>query len=374
MEKQIKFTNEMNTSMFKHKRHSWFFSSTWILLLLLSFFMWKCEKDIFEDETIGVCPEVISSDPADEATNVVTSKIITATFNEEMLPATINNQTFSVKQGTVPVSGIVTYADKIATFSPSEPLEGNKMYSGNITKKVKDPAGNYPLENYSWSFSTSNVPTVTSTDPLNATSNVPLDKIITATFSTAMDPSTINTATFLVNQGTDQIAGTITENKGMPMAMAKQSTKQIAGTKTEKKGMPMASAKQDTNPIAGSVSYSGTTATFTPTSPLTDNTVYTGTITIAAKDVAGNAMASHYKWSFSTAQTQYTITLSSNPAEGGSTSGGGLLNKDSQTTVIATPFEGYTFANWTEGANIVSSNTSYDIIVTSDRTLVAHFE
>jgi len=319
----------MSTPLLKHMRHSWFINSTWILLLLMSTFMWQCEKDTFEGETKGVCPEVISTDPANEATNVVTNKIITATFNEAMVPATINSETFTVKLGAVPVSGSITYAGVVATFTPTKPLEANKTYTGTVTKKVKDPAGNYPLENYTWSFSTGNVPRVISTDPVTAASNVPLNKIITATFSTAMDPSTINTTTFLVNQGT--------------------------------------------TPITGTVTYLGTTATFTPTSPLIDNTVYSGTITIGAKDVAGNALATHYKWSFSTAQSLYTITLSASPAIGGSTSGGGMFNKDAQTTVIATPSTGYSFTNWTEGATVVSTNANYAVTVTSSRTLVANF-
>jgi uncharacterized repeat protein (TIGR02543 family) len=329
MKRKFKFTNEMSYPMLKQKVHSWFFNSTWIMLLLMGTMMWQCEKDDFEGETIGVCPKVISSDPANDATNVVTNKIITATFNEAMVPASINGETFTLKSGTVPVSGIVTYSGLVAAFTPTKPLDANKMYTGTITKKVKDPAGNYPLENYIWSFATGNVPFVISTDPINASSSVPLNKIITATFSTAMDPATINGSSFLLHQGT--------------------------------------------NPIAGTVTYSGNTAVFTPASPLADNTVYTGTITIAAKDVAGNAMASHYKWSFSTSLTQYTINLSSNPAEGGSTNGGGLFNKDEQITAAATPVAGYTFTNWTEGTTIVSTNSDYVFTATSNRTLVANF-
>jgi uncharacterized repeat protein (TIGR02543 family) len=329
MEKKMMQTDEMRPLVFRHKRRSWFINSTWIMLLLMSALLWQCEKDTFEGETVGVCPEVISSDPANGATNVVTNKLITATFNEAMVPASITGETFYVKQGSVPVSGIVTYTGVTATFTPTKPLEANKTYTGTVTKKVKDPDGNYPIEDYVWSFSTGNTPTVISTDPVTAASNVPLNKIITATFSTAMDPSTITTSTFMVNQGSTQITGT--------------------------------------------VSYSGNTATFNPSSPLVDNKVYTGTITIDAKDIAGNAMASHYKWSFSTAQTQYTISLSSNPATGGSTEGGGMFNKDDQITAKATPSTGYTFTNWTEGTTVVSSNANYTFTATANRTLVANF-
>ncbi len=329
MRETFKQTDRISALEPKQKRHSWFTNSKWIMLLLISTLLWQCEKDTFEGETTGLCPEVILTNPANAATNVITNTQITATFNRAMVPASVNGETFSVKQGETPVSGIVTYADKVATFTPTKPLDSNKLYTGTVTKKVKDLDGNFPIKNYVWNFTTGNVPRVIATDPIIAASSVPLNKIITATFSTAMNPLTINTATFLVNQGT--------------------------------------------TPITGTVSYTGTTATFTPTSPLADNTVYTGTITIEAKDVAGNAMASHYKWSFSTSQSLYTIIVSSNPAVGGSASGGGSFNKDTQITVVAAPSTGYTFTNWTEGATVVSTNASYAVTVTSNRTLVANF-
>ncbi len=329
MRETFKQTDRISALEPKQKRYSWFTNSKWIMLLLMSTLLWQCEKDTFEGETTGLCPEVILTNPANAATNVITNTQITATFNRAMVPASVNGETFSVKQGETPVSGIVTYADKVATFTPTKPLDSNKLYTGTVTKKVKDPDGNFPIKNYVWNFTTGNVPRVIATDPIIAASSVPLNKIITATFSTAMNPLTINTATFLVNQGT--------------------------------------------TPITGTVSYTGTTATFTPTSPLADNTVYTGTITIEAKDVAGNAMASHYKWSFSTSQSLYTIIVSSNPAVGGSASGGGSFNKDTQITVVAAPSTGYTFTNWTEGATVVSTNASYAVTVTSNRTLVANF-
>jgi hypothetical protein len=58
--------------------------------------------------------------------------------------------------------------------------------------------------------------------------------------------------------------------------------------------------KQGATALPGTVTYSGTTATFTPTANLAAGTTYTATITTAAKDVAGNALANNYVWSFTT--------------------------------------------------------------------------
>jgi uncharacterized protein (TIGR03437 family) len=58
--------------------------------------------------------------------------------------------------------------------------------------------------------------------------------------------------------------------------------------------------QQGATPVAGTVTYSGTTATFTPIAALASGTAYTATITNGAQDLAGNALAGNYVWSFTT--------------------------------------------------------------------------
>jgi Ice-binding-like/Bacterial Ig-like domain len=99
-------------------------------------------------------------------------------------------------------------------------------------------------------------PVVISTNPANGTAGVSIAKILTATFSQPMDPTTINAATFTLEQGT--------------------------------------------TPVLGVVSVLGAIATFVPTSDLALNTTYTAAITTGAKDLAGNAIASPYTWTFTT--------------------------------------------------------------------------
>ncbi|MFA5773013.1 MAG: ice-binding family protein, partial [Thermoplasmata archaeon] len=69
----------------------------------------------------------------------------------------------------------------------------------------------------------------------------------------------------------------------------------------------------------------------------------------------------------------YTVTLSSNPSAGGTTSGGGTFNSGSSVTVTATPNAGYTFTNWTENGIEVSTNASYQFTISGNRTLVVNF-
>jgi hypothetical protein len=99
-------------------------------------------------------------------------------------------------------------------------------------------------------------PIVISTSPSDTVSGVSINTKILATFNEGMNPATINTTTFTVQQGTTMIAGLVT--------------------------------------------YSGITATFSPAINLARNTSYTGTVTTGAKDSAGNAMIKNYVWNFKT--------------------------------------------------------------------------
>jgi hypothetical protein len=112
-------------------------------------------------------------------------------------------------------------------------------------------------------------PIVESTNPSNDDVNIPLNQIILVTFNEEMDASTINQDSFT-----------------------------IVGIGV----------------VTGSISYSGTTATFTPSVPLTPNTTYVCTLTTALHDLSGNALQQDYAWSFTTGVILQPRVLSTNPA------------------------------------------------------------
>ena len=105
-------------------------------------------------------------------------------------------------------------------------------------------------------------PTVISVEPPNGSAGVCPNTIVTATFSKAMNPATINDTTFLLaGPGTTAVAGVVTYD---------------APSKT---------------------------ATFTPSSTLALSTLYTATITTGATDTFGNTLASDFVWTFTTGTT-----------------------------------------------------------------------
>jgi hypothetical protein len=237
------------------------FNTSWVILLLSLVFAVGCKKITEDPGIIGVCPTVIITNPADSATGVNINTKVDVSFNEAMRPSTINNTTFTLNQGITPVLGTVSYSGTTATFTPAANLAINTKYTATITTGAKDSMGNAMKNDFVWTFTTGSTidntpPTVVVTDPTNAATGVVLNKKITAGFSEAMNPLTINNTSFLLKQGL--------------------------------------------TPVIGSVTYVGTSATFSPATNLLSNTIYTATITTGVKDLAGNSMVTNYVWSFTT--------------------------------------------------------------------------
>jgi OOP family OmpA-OmpF porin len=102
----------------------------------------------------AVAPEVVCTNPGSNVTGWAIDKNVTATFSEEMDRSTITTSTFTVKKGTTPVIGKVTFAGTTATFSPDGDLEKGTIHTATIVAGVKDRAGNALANNYEWSFTT----------------------------------------------------------------------------------------------------------------------------------------------------------------------------------------------------------------------------
>lgn len=231
---------------------------------LASNFVWTFTTGANPDT---VAPTVTSTDPANNATGVALNKKIAATFSEAMDPLTITTANVALTSpGPVSVSGSVAYVGTTLTFTPNSLLAPNTTFTATIGTGVKDLAGNSLASAKVWTFTTgatpdTTAPTVTSTNPANVQTNVPINKTVAATFSESMDPLTI--------PGNFRTTG------------------------------------PGNTPVSGTMIYDAPskTVTFTPSSNLATNTLFTATITggvNGVKDLAGNALVSDKVWTFTT--------------------------------------------------------------------------
>jgi hypothetical protein len=224
--------------------------------------------------TQGTLPTIIFTNPVNGATAVPINQKVSAVFSTAMNAATINGTTFTLTgPGVTAVAGSVTYAagSNTALFIPTANLAPSTTYMATVTTGAQDLAGNGlgagAVPN-PWTFTTgtsasTTAPTITLTNPANVASNIQLNATVNATFSEAMDPTTLTTATF-----------TLTAPPGATL-------------------------------VTGTVSYAPATdiATFTPTSQLAPSTEYTATVTTGAKDTFGNTLAAGpvpNPWTFTT--------------------------------------------------------------------------
>lgn len=202
-------------------------------------------------------------------------------------------------------------------------------------------------------------PTVVSTNPVNGATGITLNSIIKATFNEKMNPATISTSTFTLQDTSGvavsgivayvdttasftpsvalspnktyiaRIKTSVKSSKGnaiqseysrrfttginfSPTVIGTDPANNVTGVEPNKVvtatfSVPMNPltltpvtfrVTQGTTPVAGTVTYIGSTVYFTPSINLLSNTAYTATITTGAMNVAGTPMGYNYKWNF----------------------------------------------------------------------------
>jgi hypothetical protein len=247
---------------------------------------------------------------------------ITAAFTEDMIAATITATSFTVTCETPcvsPAGSAVSYAaaTRTAIYTPAAALAPATTYTATITTGAMDTANNAlagnqaalpAASNYIWTFTTgaavvpANV-TVVSSNPIANQLAVCPSATINATFSTRMNPASVNSMTFTVTG---------------PALTA----------------VTAASIALDTG--------TGRFATFTPQAALTNGVVYTVTIVGGASGVKDliippNTMVANATWTFTagpaTGSCVTPVTLASAAAYGTFGGTAGMTNTGINTVI-----------------------------------------
>jgi len=248
-------------------KRSKIYLNKWLFLSLAFLFSLSCKKAVEETGLIGICPQVLSVSPLDASGSIALTTSISAVFNEPMNASTINIASFTVREGTVPIAGVIAFSGNTATFSPTKALTPFTKYTATMNAGVRDIAKNAMVSDFTWSFTTGPdpAPTVTSSDPVNLAIGVPFNKMISAAFSKSMDSLSATNSLSVINTS---LGGTV---------------------------------------VTGKVTYTGTTVVFAPTNNLLPSTSYAATISTVAKDVAGTFLKNSYTWNFTTGKAPDVI-------------------------------------------------------------------
>ena len=284
----------------------------------------------FTTASTDVAPTIVSTIPAASAINVAVNSTVSATFSEAMTSSSINGTTVILNgPNGLAVPAAVTYANNVATLTPTAALAGNAVYSATVNTGVKDVAGTPLAAAKTWKFTTianGAVPTVISTNPASNATNVLLNQAISATFSEPMLASSLNTTSFTVNG------------------------------------------------VTGSVTYfaGSNIASFQPSSNLSPNTTYTAQIQVWAQDLKGNDLTKTYTWSFTTgtqlgqtginlgSASTYGVLAGSTVTNGGPTVVNGNLGVSPGSAV--TGFPPGTITGTLNAGNAVAAKAKADLL------------
>ncbi len=220
-------------------------------------------------------PEVVTTYPENDASDVLINVYVKACFSKELDPASINEDVFRLRRSGLDIRGTVTYdaAQNAAYFSPEELLEEFTEYTAHILPGIRDLRQNVSTEEFSWTFTTGSKddivpPVVTETAPLDGETNVVRNSTIHAVFSKSIDPATIHDGSMVLICGGEELPGTVTP---------------------------------DNNELH-----------FMPMNYLESNTEYTVRISADVADFIGNAMGEDHEWAFTTSDVIETIAASVN--------------------------------------------------------------
>lgn len=137
---------------------------TALFAVVIAAFIGGCKDENIE--IIGICPEVVSTTPSDNETNVALNQNIMITFNGALNPESITPAVFELNGSAntagrsiasqAIVAGELNYnaSDFTLTFTPENELSPNTTYTGIVSTSIEDKMGNSMPLDYVWEFST----------------------------------------------------------------------------------------------------------------------------------------------------------------------------------------------------------------------------
>jgi hypothetical protein len=151
-------------------------------------------------------PHVTGGVPANGATGVAPTAAITATFDRELDPSTVDGDSVTLSTGGTPVATTVAWdrATQTITVTPTAPLAASATTTLTLGTGLKTWAGTALAAAVTRSFTpgAGPPPTLTSTTPADGATGVPIDVAdITATASQALDAATVTPTTVTLRAG-----------------------------------------------------------------------------------------------------------------------------------------------------------------------------
>lgn len=207
-------------------------------------------------------PAVLSTAPAAAATGASERAPLTATVSRSLDPASVDATSVTLQGASGPVAATIAYdaASLTITVVPTTMLAPSTTYTATIGATVRAVDGTPLASPYSWSFTTSDPPTIGVKSPSAESSYSSRAAPVTVSFSRSMDPGSLTTSTMTLRDA----GGTLV-------------------------------------PAAVTYDDATRTATLQPTSLLQGGAIYTASVEATVLAADGAALGTAASWSFTTA-------------------------------------------------------------------------
>ncbi|WCB95822.1 hypothetical protein DSM104299_04573 [Baekduia alba] len=150
-------------------------------------------------------PQVTGGAPAAGETGVAPTAAITATFDRELDPSTVDGDSVTLETGDAAVAADVAWdrATRTITVTPDALLAANALYTLTLGTGLRSWAGDGLAAAVTRSFTpgAGAPPTLTATTPADGATTVPVDASVTATANRALDPDTVTASTATLRAG-----------------------------------------------------------------------------------------------------------------------------------------------------------------------------
>ena len=333
--------------------------------LLLTAILGGCVSE--PDGVINQCivPIVLRTDPAANDSSVSLNKslgktqarplakasavkVITATFNTPMDPASINPTTFILMRGTDTIAGTVSYSDTTAVFTVPNDLVAGATYTATITTGVRARATNtHMAANYVWSFTAD---------------TVPLAPLLIAPAQAATNQPTSPTFSWNASAGANTYRLQVSTSPVFVTTLFDDST--LTGTSRRITGLTIGTTyywRVNAKNSAGTSAYSARNFTTIATAPVAP------TLASPADGSTNHPQNPTLRWNSSTGTDTYRVQLSTSPLFTTT------IIDDSTVTGLSRPLTGLTLGTtyyWhvnaknTGGTSVYSATWSFTVSAT----------
>ncbi len=225
-----------------------------------------CERTevLFNKETVTLNEAGIDQvSPAHLEKSVAVNPIVSVNFMAGTYMTDLSGMDLSLKRGTEDVHGSMTFKGMTAAFKPDDDLISESEYTATLKTNRMEMSGEKREIKYTWKFNTGTQRhdysrSILTVSPEDEAVNVPVTTSLTITFSKDLTPFLENIASVTL--------------------------------------------KKSSTPVYGSLTFSGTTATFTPSASLSQGTEYTARVIFGAGDnyFYNDKSRNYSSWTFKT--------------------------------------------------------------------------